>query len=73
MGGVLIAPNVRAAMVVAALYGALAGGAGYVVAFLYTWPVGASQAAFAAALVLLSALARGIKERWAKANHGRHA
>jgi zinc transport system permease protein len=60
MGAILVAPNVRAALVIAAAYGAIAGGAGYVAAFLYTWPVGASQAAFAAVLVVLSALVRAI-------------
>jgi zinc transport system permease protein len=60
MAAILVANNVRAAMVLAALLGALAGGAGYVLAFLYTWPVGASQAAFAAALVAAAAVVRGV-------------
>lgn len=55
MGAILLAPNVRTAMLVAAVLGALAGGAGYVTAFMYTWPVGASQTAFAAALVVMAA------------------
>ena len=41
-----------AALLVAALFGAVAGAGGYVVAFLRTWPVGASEAAVAATLVL---------------------
>jgi zinc transport system permease protein len=63
MAAILIARNVRAAMALAAVFGALAGGAGYVTAFLYTWPVGASQAAFAAALVALAAVVRAAMGR----------
>jgi len=58
MAAILVARNVRAALALAAAFGALAGGAGYVTAFLYTWPVGASQAAFAAALVAVAAVGR---------------
>jgi zinc transport system permease protein len=63
MAAILIAPNVRAALVLAAVFGALAGGAGYLTAFLYTWPVGASQAAFAAALVVAAAAVRAAMRR----------
>jgi zinc transport system permease protein len=63
MGAILMASNVRRAMLIAAVYGALAGGAGYVAAFLYTWPVGASQAAFAAVLVVLSAVVSAVTRR----------
>ena len=60
MAAILLAPNVRAALLLAAALGALAGGAGYVAAFLYTWPVGASQAAFAAALVVVAGAVRAV-------------
>jgi zinc transport system permease protein len=63
MAAILVAPNVRAALLLAAAFGALAGGAGYVTAFLYTWPVGASQAAFAAALVVAAAAVRAAMRR----------
>ncbi|MFT3769282.1 MAG: metal ABC transporter permease [Minicystis sp.] len=63
MAAILVAPNVRAAMVLAASCGALAGGAGYVMAFLYTWPVGASETAFAAGLVVVAAAVRGVLRR----------
>lgn len=63
MGAIMLAPNVRAALLLAAVFGALAGGAGYVTAFLYTWPVGASQTAFAAALVIVAAAVRGVMRR----------
>jgi zinc transport system permease protein len=63
MAAILVARNVRAAMIVAAALGAFAGGAGYVLAFLYTWPVGASQAALAAALVAVAAVVRGVLGR----------
>jgi len=58
MAGILIAPNVRIAMVVAALLGGIAGGVGYIVAFLYGWPVGASQAAVAALITAVAACIR---------------
>jgi zinc transport system permease protein len=58
MAAILLAANVRAALLLAAALGAIAGGAGYVAAFLYTWPVGASQAALAAALVVAAAAIR---------------
>ena len=63
MAAILLAPNVRAAMALAAVLGAVAGGAGYVTAFLYTWPVGASQAAFAAGLVVIAGLIRAARGR----------
>src|SRR5262249_37480597 len=58
MAGVLVAPNVRVAMIVAAVLGATAGAAGYIVAFLYGWPVGGSQAAVAAAIAALAGCVR---------------
>jgi ABC-type Mn2+/Zn2+ transport system permease subunit len=63
MAAIQIAPNVRAAMWIAAIFGAIAGGAGYVAAFLYTWPVGASQTAVAAALVAIAAIVRVVVGR----------
>jgi zinc transport system permease protein len=63
MAAILVAPNVWAAQVLAAIFGALAGGAGYLTAFLYTWPVGASQTAFAAALVVVAAAVRAVMRR----------
>ena len=63
MAAILLAPNVWTALLLAAGFGALAGGAGYVSAFLYTWPVGASQTAFAAALVVAAAGVRAVLGR----------
>ncbi len=51
MAAILVAPSVRVALALAALFGALAGGVGYLTAFLYAWPVGASQTAVGALLV----------------------
>lgn len=58
MAALLVAPNVGAALVLGGLFGALAGGGGYLLAFLRTWPVGASEAAVAAALVVGMMLVR---------------
>ncbi|APR79074.1 Zinc ABC transporter, inner membrane permease protein ZnuB [Minicystis rosea] len=58
MAALLLAPNVRGAMAIAAVCGAVAGGAGYVAAFLYTWPVGASQTALAAGLLVVAGILR---------------
>ena len=58
IAGILLAPNVRLAMIIGAFLGALAGSAGYVVAFLYGWPVGASQAAVAAGIAALAGCIR---------------
>lgn len=63
MAAILVAPNVRAALVLAAVLGAAAGGLGYVAAFLYTWPVGASQTAAAAAMVAAAAAVRAVMRR----------
>lgn len=52
MAALLVAPNVGVALALGGALGAIAGAGGYVVAFLYTWPVGASEAAVAAAMVL---------------------
>ena len=58
MGAIMVAPNIRTAMLLAALLGAASGALGYVVAFLKTWPVGASQALVAAALAALMGVVR---------------
>jgi zinc transport system permease protein len=60
MAAVLAATSVRAALALAAVLGAVAGGAGYVVAFLRSWPVGASQAAVGVAIVLVAAAGRAL-------------
>jgi zinc transport system permease protein len=54
VAAVRIAPNVRVALWLAALLGAGSGYAGYIVAFLYKLPVGASQALVAAVPAILS-------------------
>lgn len=51
-----LATSLRAAWLVAGLLGAVAGGGGYVVAYLFDLPVGASQALVAGVLAGLSAL-----------------
>jgi zinc transport system permease protein len=63
MAAILLAANVRAALLLAAALGAIAGGVGYLAAFLYTWPVGASQAALAAAIVVVAAVIRAALPR----------
>ncbi len=60
MAAILVAPSVRVALGLAALFGAFAGGAGYIAAFLHGWPVGASQAAVAGAMVIGMALVRAV-------------
>lgn len=60
MAALQVAPNVGVALALGGLFGAIAGGGGYLVAFLRTWPVGASEAAVAAALVALMMAARWI-------------
>ena len=52
-----LAPSVRGALLLATVFGALSGFAGYVVAFLYSLPVGASQTLLAAVLVAAAFLA----------------
>jgi zinc transport system permease protein len=60
MAAVVTASSVRVALVLAAALGAFAGGAGYVLAFLRNWPVGASQAAVGALLVVVAAAGRAV-------------
>lgn len=52
--------HLRLTFVLAALGGAFAGVGGYVVAFFHDWPVGATQAGLAAALVPLALVLRGV-------------
>lgn len=56
LAGIALAPNVPRAMVLAAVIGALSGFLGYLAAFLYDLPVGASQAMAGAGFWLLSLL-----------------
>jgi zinc transport system permease protein len=63
LAALLLSPNVNRALLLAGLFGAAAGFGGYVVAFLYSLPVGASQALLAAALVLAAAVVR-VPLRW---------
>lgn len=53
-----LSPNVPRALLLAALFGAAAGYGGYVLAFLWSLPVGASQALVAVALVVAAAALR---------------
>lgn len=58
-----VCANVPRALVLALVFGALSGFVGYVVAFLYELPVGASQTLTAAALVVVTTLAARITKR----------
>jgi zinc transport system permease protein len=58
MAALRVSLSVPMSLLVAALIGAVSGFAGYVFAFLYDLPVGASQALTAAGLVLAAELAR---------------
>lgn len=58
MAALRLAANVRRALVLGALFGAISGFGGYLVAFCAKLPVGASQTLVAAALVVLAAMAR---------------
>lgn len=55
MAALKVAPNVPRAMALASVIGAVAGFGGYLVAFLYQLPVGASQTLVAGVLVLVFA------------------
>lgn len=73
MAGLRLAPHVAGAAAVSALLGALAGVLGYLVAFLYRLPVGASQALVAGAgLILAHLLAWGLDRlhHWQAHRHG---
>ncbi len=54
MAALALAERVRVALVIAAVLGALAGGLGYLFAFFYEFPVGASQATLATAFLLVA-------------------
>lgn len=56
IGALRVSANVPRALVIATVLGGLSGFLGYVVAFLYELPVGASQTLTAAAFVLVAAL-----------------
>lgn len=61
---VRLAPNTHSALIAAAVVGGLCGFVGYVVAFLYQLPVGASQALVAAAAVLVAQIVYRLKVFW---------
>ena len=48
LAAVNIAPNIRACLIIAALFGAVSGFGGYLLAFLFEFPVGATQTLLAA-------------------------
>lgn len=56
--GLLLAPGLSAAFPIALVSGAFAGGAGYLAAFFFDLPVGATQAALALLLAVLAAPVR---------------
>lgn len=58
LAAVQVSPNIPRALILASLLGAAAGFGGYVVAFLYSLPVGASQTLVAVSFVLVAALLR---------------
>jgi zinc transport system permease protein len=58
VGALLLAPDLRAAFIIAAVLGALSGFVGYLTAFFANLPVGASQTLVAASLVAVAALVR---------------
>jgi len=68
MAAILIAPSVPIALALATVFGAVSGGIGYVVSFRFSWPVGASQAATAVMLVIVTAAFRSIRDRIAAAH-----
>jgi zinc transport system permease protein len=67
MAATLVASNVRLALGLATLLGAISGGLGYFVSFRFAWPVGASQAATGVALVVVCAVVRAAIQRIAAA------
>lgn len=58
MAAVRLSPNVNVALGLSALFGAASGFGGYVLAYRFELPVGASQTLLAAALVVLASLLR---------------
>ena len=63
MAAVRWVPNVGWGLIVASVLGAAAGFCGYLIAFLYELPVGASQTLFAAATVALAEVAHVLRVR----------
>ena len=49
-----VAPNIKSSLIIAASLGAISGFGGYVVAFLYDFPVGATQTLVAALFASLT-------------------
>lgn len=73
MAGLRLAPNVAGAAAVAALLGAVAGVLGYLAAFLYQLPVGASQALVAGGGLLFAHALGWVLDRvhdWQSHRHG---
>ncbi len=62
MAALALVERVRGAVVAAALIGAASGGLGYLFAFFYEFPVGASQALTATAILLVCLLAARFKQ-----------
>ncbi|MNL44741.1 High-affinity zinc uptake system membrane protein ZnuB [compost metagenome] len=60
MAAIALARNPTAAMILAALFGALGGLGGYLLAFFGDFPVGASQTVFCALLAVLALAARAL-------------
>ena len=54
MAAVNIAPNIRTCLMLAALFGAMSGFGGYVLAFIIELPVGASQTLLAASIAAMT-------------------
>jgi zinc transport system permease protein len=63
MAAILVAANVRVALALATVFGAVSGGVGYFVSFRFAWPVGASQAAVALIVVAVMAVLRAVLQR----------
>lgn len=63
LAAIRVAPSMPWTLALGAGYGALCGFAGYLLSFLYDWPVGASQTLVALALVVLTELIRFVLTR----------
>ena len=61
--GLVLANELRSAIALSVLFGVLAAAAGYVFAFMLSLPVGASQAAVAALLLLLASVFARVRTR----------
>jgi len=71
MAAIRLMPNVPRAMVVAAVIGAICGFGGYVLAFLYSLPVGAMQAMLGVAFVIVASGFGAIGSRLAGSRAGK--